>query len=84
MGYNHKLHIKEDQKLHLDDETFQPSRKTYIMLEVLSDVQHDGHPWHKADIEYAETVLVENIISELRPFVINFVTKANPFAGHSF
>lgn len=64
--------------------TFCPMDTMKIGLSVLHDAQHDGRSWTLDEVKDSEDEMIENIMSDLRSKVEEFVRKSKPYHCHYF
>jgi hypothetical protein len=82
MNPNFSLSVVEDDKVYLSQESFRPLQKIGVVIRVLMDAQHDGRMWREDFVEEKHRKLVEEIMSQIRPRVEDFVRKTNPYGIH--
>ena len=81
--YHQDIKTRESKEFVFDAETCMPKKIMQIDLSVCCDAQHDGHLWHKSDVEIAEIELVTVIMEKLKLKVEEFVNKTKPFGIHA-
>lgn len=82
MNHNISNDTPDYNKVLFDANTLQIKYSLPIQVDVLKDVQHDGHLWSEDDIEDAEADLLDIIMGDLRKIIEKHISNSKPFAVH--
>lgn len=80
--HNYNVLAVENPQVTLNPDTYCPQRTLDIKLKLQYDGQHDGRIWSKSWKEECDTILIEEIMSDIKKQVEAYVAKVNPFSIH--
>jgi len=80
--HNYQVTAEENPQITLNPESFMPQKTLNIDLKLKYDGQHDGRLWTPDWKEKCDKRLVEEIMSDLKQQVEEFVARVNPFSIH--
>jgi len=86
-GYlDHKFQVEVEllPKTTLNAGNYCPQKHLKVGVSIISEAQHDGRSWTEAYVEEQEQMLVEAMLNDLRPKLLDAVKKVAPFDCHVF